>query len=412
MASMFLARAKTGTLGLKSYKHPISTQSGMDGIREAHKNYVEGNIRQYAMLGSQNAIQKSGTTISSSTQTETEFKPPSSTETTFHPVTRRILGGAGGVRKVFEINEQGDVVEKKTLGEGGAGQRKVFEAKIGDTPEEPESTGGGGAPAPKPTPVKPSENPPFDVISSDGKKAFQEYAQYLADKYTQPIAQVKIDEIYEDSTAFSLAIRSINKLEQAIDRFESDKASGFAQWLNNAVSDLLGKVLGKIIDTIKDALKGVLTYGTGGAGFVVGELAGAGIDEVRNILQGLTSFKQDYIGSIRKAIEDLFSIGGIKWKSKYAKIKAEWDRKNKEIEEKMKKMKDEADAWFSSQEYREFQKWKKEHPNATLNEESNKFYELQNRWRERVRNIRESVENIGGLLSSSKKKKKVVRIKV
>ena len=369
MTSLFLAEAKSGLTNLIGHKSlPVSTRGSMADIRKKHKGYVEGNIKQYSLLGSQNAISKTGTPISTGTQTEFKPKKESSTETEFKPPPP---------------------TEAKLDKDAVKGTETKLDKDAVKQPEEKEAE-------PTPNAKEPAEKPPFDVSSQDGKQAFQAYAKYLAEKYTQKIAQIEIDKIYQESGAFSVAIRAINKMEQAIDRFNKDTTAKFAQWLNNAVSDLVGGVISGIADTMKNLLKGAITFGTGGGGIIIGELSGRLMDDVKGIIVQASSFKNDYVGNIQSLIEDLFSVGGRSWKTKYAKVKAEWEKRNKEIEADTKQRKEQAEKWLTSPEGKEYTKWEKDYyknnKKINLNEITKKYNELFKKYQDRIKKERDFVK--------------------
>jgi hypothetical protein len=148
---------------------------------------------------------------------------------------------------------------------------------------------------------------------------------------------------------------------------------------------------------MKNLLKGVITAGTGGIGFIAGEFAGAGIDAVRGILQEATSFKTDTISHLRNSIDELFQVGGYRWKQKYASLKAEWEKKQRELDKKRREMEGTAKGWLASKEYAEYRKWKKEHPKATINEDTKKFNELKKKYEDRIKKEREEYAGQGSI---------------
>lgn len=376
MTSRFLYEAKTGLITLQGNKPTsISTRGSISHIRESQKAYVEGNIRQYSLLGSQNAISKSGNPIETRAQgVQTKFVKPETaaegTPTTF--VKPESVSTETKFKKTEEMIAK-DIAKKV---EEDLKKKELEQEEISRKAKEP------------------AEKPPFDIDSPEGKQDFKNYVKYLSDKYTQKIAQIEIDKIYQESGAFSVAIRAINKMEKAIDRFNQNKTSKFAEWLNNEVSDLLGTAISEVSDFMKNIIKGVITTGTGGPGIIVGELTGRLIDEVKETIKSAARFKRDYVGNLQKLIDELFSIGGRSWESKYAKIKAEWTRKNKEIEETTQRMKKEAEAFLNSPEGREWKEWERTHTSGKdIMANSKKYDELKKKYKERIERAKEFIES-------------------
>ena len=336
----FLAEAKTGNL-----------------TPERTKNYVEGNIKQYDMLGSQNAIASLGLT-----QNET---------TLIKDITKAI-------QTTLKLPDKPD---KPLLGQ----TRKVLPVSPG-TPTEPEVK-------PNPKAKEPNSKPPFDVLTPGGLQEYKVYAKYLVEKYGERYVQKDIDDMYNESGAFSLAIKTIRKLEQAIVKFENNPSAKFAQWLNNTVSDLLGTILSTITDTLKNALKGVIAFGTGGTGLVGGEIVGAGVDEVKKIINNMASFRSDIVGNLRYTIDQLFEIGDRKsaWRRKYAEMKAEWQK----IDEKNEQLSKESKDFLDSPEGKEWQQWQKDHPSGKdAQKNGKKLEELKKKYKERLEKVKKGQEEM------------------
>ena len=376
MASNLLLQAKAGTLPLREYKS-VSNKGSITDIRDRHKNYVEGNIRQYAMMGSQNAIQKSGsTTASVSTQTETTFKPTSSqgtsTETEFRKPTGKD-GLLGRTRKVLEAEV--------------SGTETTFKPK-----------------AANPNAVEPSEKPPFDVQQPQGKQAFEAYAKYLAEKYTRPIAQVKIDDIFNDSGAFSLAIASIRKMELAIKKFETHPTAGFAQFLAGAVNDILTGIVSSILDKLKDVVEKVLQKDVpGNIGKIAEKFSGVAFNTVKGILGNVLNFKNDYVQNLKTTINELFEVGGYAWKRKYRELADMWDKQQEEIDKRQAEEKEAANRWLNSPEGREWTAWyenyRKTHKTINMNETSAKQEYYRKKYEDRLKKEEEAARKAKEALS-------------
>jgi len=155
---------------------------------------------------------------------------------------------------------------------------------------------------------KPNQSPPFNLTIQEGKANFKQWVEFMINRYTQVMAQREIDNVYEDSVTFTLAYEAIRKIELSIDSYNNMAGSGFAKWFNNIISELLSKVLSGIIDGAKKAIQGILTAGTGGMGFIVGEVAGAGMDELKGYLNGLVDFKTDFVGKAQETINKIINM--------------------------------------------------------------------------------------------------------
>ena len=395
--AQFLAQAKTGLPG---------------GV-------LDGNIKKYSMLGSQNAIiQTPVITSDGGTQTEliprpytpavpTTFQPGLTPGTPFQPGTRPILRGATlnnktNIQKPIQTPESAfaDLVAAKVL----AALKHTELAPSSGTSGGGTSGGGTGGTAPgeiandddvpHPNTKEPNDKPPFDVLNDAGNKEFQEYAKYLVKRYGRIHIQKDIDDLLTESAAFSLAVQTIKQMERAIEQFENNPYAKAQQIMLN-ISDVLIKFfLPKIIDLILGSIADYLppvpkdiTDSNLHRDTKINELVKEGMNEIKNIILSTIGIKSDFVSGLRNAIDKIFELGDKKnaWKKKYAVMKAEWLKKRAEMDKIQQEAKNESDAFLSSPEGKEYTAFANAHPSGKdIMAKTKKYDEMKKKYKERL----------------------------
>lgn len=315
-------------------------------MASAKTGVVLGNIRQFATTGAGNAIVEEphddGEILRKLDEIDKKLPTPEDA------LAERIATLVFDKIKKAEPKPKAEPKEPKPKAEPKA--PKITFKKIVPKAEKKEK-------------IVPSEDPPFYVLETPGQKAFGEYSQYLAEKYSPAIAQPKIDDMAEDSAAFSFAVKSVIKLEESIKRFEAEPAAQFGQWMTNMFLSIMDESLGMITNSIKEELSALSFTSQSKAkekeakakakkdGTTIEkneiedsikkevekrideQIFGRGnsaIEAISAVLAGcVANFKLDYVGNARTAIAELFAMGGAKWKNKYAQLKHVWE-KNRE----------------------------------------------------------------------------------
>jgi hypothetical protein len=251
---------KAGLIGL--YQHPIIYKKGPIGDL---RGVYEGSIRQYAQLGSQNAI--SGSPISLAPKGPTGASGPS------------MPSGPTGA-KIVDINIPSAPAPAPEGPTGPQGKKVEF-----------------FAPEPK---VK----PPFKLPEEE--KDLEKYSQYLRNRYSGPVGLLESDKMRKDTMLFNEMIKQYYKMTGEYNRWI---ASGdhtfwqFAEWMDKIGFTLIGELRNFAI-----------------AQKIPSDLTGELLKHIENAIKGITKLSGISVSNrgaeIKNILHDMF-VGKPAWSTKF-----------------------------------------------------------------------------------------------
>ena len=303
---------KTGQFSLQHPK-PMKIKGGMDSVRHTIAGR-EGGIYKYSMLGSQNAI--------SEVPEIPEPPKPHDDSKLADDIAKKIIddlnkekqqetgmiGGMGGKQSetskiITELTKRDQEKEAKAKAEEQRQEEISKNAKI------------------------PSDPPPFDLDTPEGKKGIAEVDKYLIEKYGKKQAVVLRDALLDDSKGFTKTLKMIREINKKITAFNLNDAERWEQWANNMVveyGDMIIDALGKGSELA------LAEYG------IPPEKSQQFIGGVTSIIKKFKpSTSKDFVKTMNELKAKLLE-GKPHWKAKYNAIaKINWDKIGKDIDREL-----------------------------------------------------------------------------
>lgn len=278
-----MLEGKIGLVGLAS--RGIPNRGSISDIRK-YTNYVDGNIQYYSLLGSQNAIPKTGD------YPVAPDKPPEKTPTKediIDDIAKRI---SDDISKRDEDRSKSD---KDAKIEEDKKQAQIKEEEEKRKAEEEKASE---------TIVEPDNQPPF--ILPDEKQDQLAYENYLKVRYgTNATSKIEIDKERKETKLFNQAVKIVNDLNTQITKYNSDNAQLWKDHFYNTIV----KFGNFAIDAISDLAK----VTTGGRANVI-------IDKVRDVIKYLSPKEsKDFVGAIRE-IQNAIITSNPNWSKKWKKL--------------------------------------------------------------------------------------------
>lgn len=278
--------------------------------RDPQQIFTTGGIPKYSMLGSQNAISYVPIAyLSKDTGTQTD-KEKKDAGTDAGTDARPLLGTTQSEASKKAMKERASEgllgTTQSEASKTAMGVRKILEEDKARTKEEEEK-----ARAERESAVEPSEKPPYDLSSPEGKKALDDYEEYVMKRYGKDAGKLKADETKVDSEGFTATLNAWRSINKEITAFNRDDARRWGEWANNTFK----KYGDQIID--------VLSIGAG----TLYPGSKALITEVSQLVkQFKPSDEKDFVGSMKQLQAKLFE-GRPEWKKKVNEIvKISWDK--------------------------------------------------------------------------------------
>ena len=266
--------------------------------RDPQQIFKTGGIQKFSMLGSQNAISY----VPIAYQTK-----EMGTQTILPGQTRKDSGTGTGTGP--DEPGTGTGPSKGLLGTTQSESSKTTMAirKLMEDEKAKEQEAKKKEQEARKAAVEPSEKPPFDLSTSEGRKALEDYKAYLLQHYGEESGQIKADEITEDSQGFTAMFIAWRKIAKEIRAFKFDDTRQFLEWANNTVVEFGNDIV--------DALAFGASTIYPGSKIIINEISTA-------IKKFKPKNKEDFVAGM-KELQNKLLEGRPEWKQKLGQIVSE-----------------------------------------------------------------------------------------